>query len=133
MRRMAHKWAQQLGWRWARPVQWVGTVRTARKLAAIAAWVGVVVSVVAVCPCRPASAAKADQIAREQHAPAVTAAVADCCMRPARLVATRTAAKCALPADAHAASSLTIAEFAVRSAVRVPTGTVSHPPLVLRI
>lgn len=109
-------------------------MRTARKLAAIVALVGVVVSVAAVCPCRPAPVAKADQTAREQHAPAVTAAFAKCCVRPAaRSVSTRAAAKCALPADAHAASSLTIAECTLRTAVRVPTGTVSHPPLVLRI
>ena len=110
-------------------------MRTARKLAAIAALVGVVVSVVAVCPCPPAPIAKADQIAREQHAPAVTAVVAKFCVRhdAARSVATRAAAKSALPADAHAAPSPTIAEYTLRSAVRVPTGTVSHPPLVLRI
>lgn len=116
-------------------MQWVRTVRTARKLAAITALVGVVVSVAAVCLCGPAPLAKADEIAREQHAPAVTAAVANCSARhdAARSVATRAAAKSVLPADAHVASSLTIAEFTLPSAVRVPTAIVSHPPLVLRI
>ena len=108
---------------------------SARKLAAIAAMVGVVVSVAAVCPCRPAPVAKADPIVRERQAPAVTAAVTDSCMRhcAVRSVARRAAARSALPADAHAAASLTVAEPTLRSAVRGPTGTVSRPPLVLRI
>jgi hypothetical protein len=116
-------------------------VRTARKLATIAALTGLLVSVAAVCPCPPAAAARVDLWARQEHdccppgeAPAVTAAARDCCVQrdAIRSVATLAVALSALPADATVALSLIVVESALRS-VPVPTRTVSHPALVLRI
>lgn len=116
-------------------------MRTARKLVTIAALASLLVSVAAACPCPPAAAGGVDLSARQEHdccrpgeAPAVTAAAPDCCVQrdAIRSVATLAVAMSALPADAPVALSRIVEEAGLGS-VPVPTRTVSHPPLVLRI
>jgi hypothetical protein len=109
----------------------VGSVSTERPLAAIAALVGVVVSILGACPCRPIPVIQAP--VGDPHTAAATAAVAESCMRHevARSVATRTIVKCVLVTYAHSFPSA--ARFTERSERPVLTAPVTHPALVLRI
>ena len=117
-------------------------MRIARKLDAVAALLGVVVSLTAICPCLPAAPSLPGQAAANEHAcctggaaPVLAAAADNCCGDHAltdRSAATPSAGA-SLSADTGVAALVRWNRSSVGGPQRPPAAFVSHPPSILRI
>ena len=127
---------------WARLLHSSEIVSIAHKLDAVAALVGVVISLTAVCPCLPAANHQPRQSAADEHAccaggasPVLAAAVDSCCVDSAltdRSAATPTTGA-PLSIGSGSVALVTWSPSVVGEPQRTAAAFVPSPPSILRI